>query len=84
MPMKIQMLNLVRTKLNFRTPLNYLSCLGKLFLFGKTPLLDEDKSINKTFISICLIIDNIPKQVFLLPKPGVRRVNVKLNFRFII
>ncbi|CAF3590618.1 unnamed protein product [Adineta steineri] len=43
---------------------------GKLFLFGKTPLLNEDKPTNKTFVSICLIIDNIPKQVFFIPKPG--------------
>jgi DNA polymerase alpha subunit A len=45
---------------------------GKLFLFGKTPLLNEDKSSSKTFVSVCLIIDNIPKQVFFIPKTGVR------------
>jgi hypothetical protein len=45
---------------------------GKLFLFGKTPLINEDKPSSKTFVSICLIIDNIPKQVFFLPKNGVR------------
>jgi len=45
---------------------------GKLFLFGKTPLLNEDKPTSKTFVSVCLIIDNIPKQVFFLPKTGVR------------
>ena len=45
---------------------------GKLFLFGKTPLINEDKSASsKTFVSICLIIDNIPKQVFFVPKAGV-------------
>lgn len=45
---------------------------GKLFLFGKTPLINEDKSVSsKTFVSICLILDNIPKQVFFVPKVGV-------------
>jgi len=45
---------------------------GKLFLFGKTPLINEDKSASsKTFVSICLIVDNIPKQVFFVPKVGV-------------
>lgn len=48
-----------------------LSLLGKIFLFGKTPLLTEDKVPSKTFVSVCLIIDNIPKQVFFSPKPGV-------------
>ncbi|CAF0895230.1 unnamed protein product [Rotaria sordida] len=43
---------------------------GKLFLFGKTPLLSDDKSASKTFVSVCLIIDNIPKQVFFIPKTG--------------
>ncbi|CAF3355969.1 unnamed protein product [Rotaria sp. Silwood1] len=43
---------------------------GKLFIFGKTPLLNDDKSISKTFVSVCLIIDNIPKQVFFVPKTG--------------
>ncbi|CAM4970193.1 unnamed protein product [Rotaria socialis] len=43
---------------------------GKLFLFGKTPLLNDDKSVSKTFVSVCLIIDNIPKQVYFIPKPG--------------
>ncbi|UJR25876.1 hypothetical protein I4U23_007226 [Adineta vaga] len=43
---------------------------GKLFLFGKTPLLNEEKTTSKTFVSVCLIIDNIPKQVFLVPKSG--------------
>lgn len=43
---------------------------GKLFLFGKTPLIGNDKSSNKTFVSICLIIDNIPKQVFFIPRPN--------------
>jgi hypothetical protein len=46
--------------------------LGKIFLFGKTPLLNEDKSSSKTFVSVCLIIDNIPKQVFFVPKTGVK------------
>ncbi|CAF4026543.1 unnamed protein product [Rotaria sp. Silwood2] len=43
---------------------------GKLFIFGKTPLLNDDKSTSKTFVSVCLIIDNIPKQVFFIPKTG--------------
>lgn len=44
---------------------------GKLFLFGKTPLVTNEKSSNKTFVSICLIVDNIPKQVFFIPRPNV-------------
>ncbi|CAF0773863.1 unnamed protein product [Adineta ricciae] len=43
---------------------------GKLFLFGKSPLLNEDKTTSKTFVSVCLIVDNIPKQIFLVPKSG--------------
>jgi hypothetical protein len=59
--------------------------LGKIFLFGKTPLLNEDKSSSKTFVSVCLIIDNIPKQVFFLPKTGVRFLFFFLqNFKYLL
>ncbi|CAF4583960.1 unnamed protein product, partial [Rotaria magnacalcarata] len=30
----------------------------------------DDKSVSKTFVSVCLIIDNIPKQVYFIPKAG--------------
>jgi hypothetical protein len=59
------------------------SFLGKLFLFGKTPLLNEEKSPSKTFVSVCLIIDNIPKQVFFLPKTGVRFFSLISCFIFL-
>ena len=49
----------------------FLCFAGKLFLFGKTPLLTDEKSTSKTYVSVCVIVDNIPKQVFILPKAGV-------------
>jgi hypothetical protein len=53
------------------TVTSFLSFAGKLFLFGKTPLLSDEKSTSKTYVSVCVIVDNIPKQVFILPKAGV-------------
>ena len=56
------------------TAVTTLLCLtGKLFLFGKTPLLSDEKSTSKAYVSVCVIVDNIPKQVFLLPKVGVSK-----------
>ncbi|CAF1111491.1 unnamed protein product, partial [Didymodactylos carnosus] len=52
---------------------------GKLFLFGKMPLKNDDLP-TATYVSVCIIIENIPKQIYLLPKQNNSVVDVQNEF----
>lgn len=43
---------------------------GSIYLFGKTPIIKQ-QDVNIQYMSVCCIIKNIPKVVYVLPRVGV-------------
>ena len=41
---------------------------GSIYLFGKTPILKQNNELQ--FVSVCLVVKNIPKMVHVLPRKG--------------
>ncbi len=44
---------------------------GSIYLFGKTPIIKQQQDVNIQYMSVCCIIKNIPKVVYVLPRVGV-------------